>query len=269
MTVIAGRNIGIRNHGNGDKAFLIHCSLAHSGAWNGVMEQLGDILSMTALDLPGHGKTEFDNDQTVQSQSCETLIALLEEHGKPAHLIGHSFGATVALRTAIERPDLVKLLVLYEPVYFSLLPAKNPIAAEQEVIDSASFVTASERQDWSLAAQEFLKRWGDGEPFDQMPEQRKQYIQSLIPLVYSSTQEIISPKAGAKVLTGMTKVTHPTLVMEGEKTLGVIKRINDVIVDGLPNAERMEIAGAGHMGPVSRAPKFAELVRDFLLRNQS
>lgn len=43
--------------------------------------------------------------------------------GAPVDVIGHSFGATVALRLALERPELVRSLVLVEPVLFAAAKA--------------------------------------------------------------------------------------------------------------------------------------------------
>jgi len=43
----------------------------------------------------------------------------------PAHIIGHSYGAFIALYLAFEHPDLVKTLVLGEPPVLSLLEG-NP-----------------------------------------------------------------------------------------------------------------------------------------------
>ena len=110
---IAGRKTGVRYAGCGEPAVLLHCSLAHSGAWGGVMAALSDRLAMVAIDLPGYGATEFDRALDIQDQACETTIAVLERLDAPAHLIGHSFGATVALRCAIERPELVASLSMY------------------------------------------------------------------------------------------------------------------------------------------------------------
>jgi len=60
VELVKGRRIGIRSTGTGAPALLSHCSLAHSGAWGGVMAGLNDRLRMTAFDLPGHGESEFD-----------------------------------------------------------------------------------------------------------------------------------------------------------------------------------------------------------------
>jgi lipase len=55
-------------------------------------------------------------------------VDLLQDQaqGQPVDVIGHSFGGTVALRLAVERPDLVRSLVLIEPVFVAALLADRP-----------------------------------------------------------------------------------------------------------------------------------------------
>ena len=54
----AGASVFWREAGEGARpALFVHCSLAHSGAWSGVMAGLADRLRMTAFDMPGHGRS--------------------------------------------------------------------------------------------------------------------------------------------------------------------------------------------------------------------
>ena len=57
------------------------------------------------------------------------MIALLETLGGPAHLVGHSYGAYVALLVARSVPSQVRSLALYEPVAFGVLDAVEDAAA--------------------------------------------------------------------------------------------------------------------------------------------
>ena len=57
---VNGRAVAWREAGTGQPALLIHCALAHSGAWSGVMARLAHRLDMRAMDLPGHGGTGHD-----------------------------------------------------------------------------------------------------------------------------------------------------------------------------------------------------------------
>ena len=117
---------GVRHFGQGDrKALLIHCSLGHSGSWAPLAELLGDTLDMVAFDLPGHGQSGdwCPSDGEIQGLATDMAAGLLTE---PADIIGHSFGATVALRLALERPELVRSLTLIETRVFQCRAGRCP-----------------------------------------------------------------------------------------------------------------------------------------------
>ena len=264
VEVISGRQTGIRYAGNGEPAVLLHCSLAHSGAWGGVMAGLADRLAMVAIDLPGHGATEFDQELDIQDQACETTIAVLERMEAPAHLIGHSFGATSALRCAVERPDLVASVSMYEPVYFSLLAAGNPAAYRREMADAQAFANHLLASEWQQAAEAFLDRWGSRGGFHVMPEAQQKYMLRTIPMILANTPSVIEDRVGPVTLENITELKMPCLLMEGAQSPETIRALNDLLEAALPNVQRRVFETTGHMGPISHAPEFVRVVRSFL-----
>lgn len=264
VEIIAGRKTGVRYAGEGDPAVLLHCSLGHSGAWNGVMAGLSDRLAMVALDLPGHGATEFDPALDVQDQACETTIAVLERMDSAAHLIGHSFGATVALRCAVERPDLVASVSMYEPVYLSLLAAGNPEAFDREMADAEAFSKHLLASEWRQAAEAFLDRWGSHGGFHVMPEAQQNYMLKTIPMILENTHSVIDNRNGPVTLESIGQLEMPCLMMEGGRSPETIRSVNDLIEAAIPNVQRRVFETTGHMGPISHAPEFVRVVRAFL-----
>lgn len=261
---IAGRKTGIRYAGGGVPAVLLHCSLAHSGAWGGVMPGLADRLAMVAIDLPGHGATEFDPALDIQDQACETAIAVLERMDSPAHLIGHSFGATVALRCAVERPELVASVLMYEPVYFSLLAAGNPEAYRREMADAEAVSRHLTAGEWQQAAEAFLDRWGSNGGFQVMPEAQQKYMLKTIPLILENTHSVIDERVGPVTLENIAELQVPCLLMEGARSPEAIGLLNNLLEAALPNVQRRILQNTGHMGPISHAPEFTRVVRGFL-----
>ena len=264
VEVIAGRKTGVRYAGSGEPAVLLHCSLAHSGAWGGVMAGLADRLAMVAIDLPGHGETEFDPALDIQDQACETTIAVLERMDGPAHLIGHSFGATVALRCAVTRPDLVASLSMYEPVYFSLLAAGNPAAYAREMVESEAFSKHLLAGDRMQAAEAFLDRWGSHGGFHAMPEAQQKYMLRTIPMILENTHSVIEDRVGPVTLENIGGIEAPCLLMQGGRSPETIRFLNDLLEAALPNVERQVFQTTAHMGPISHAPEFVRVVRAFL-----
>ena len=109
----------------GDPVKPIEVMFLHATGFNAItyaslLEPLGGQAHCAALDLRGHGRTKLPaipGRMRSWNKFRDDVIQVLEEtapHG--AVLGGHSMGATVALLVAGRRPDLVRGLVLAEPV---------------------------------------------------------------------------------------------------------------------------------------------------------
>ena len=263
IEIINGRQIGVSRMGEGAPLLLLHCALAHRGALAPLMSHLG-AMSFTAIDLPGHGQSEHDQSTDLQVQAIETTIALLEEADGPSHLFGHSFGATVALRVAMDRPDLVRSVALYEPVYFSLLAHSNPQAYETEESAASAFSAAAEQGDWPNASRAFLSRWSS-ESFDDLSKAQQGYILRTIPLILASEPSISSSESGDEVLSQLQGLRLPLVLLEGRNSPPVISAINAVIAERTLSVERRIIDGASHMGPISHPGKVAAVLKEFFI----
>lgn len=68
-------------------------------------------------DLRGHGRTGQPPDGYTLDDSVEDLFALVDALGvgAPVHVVGHSYGASVALRAGLRYPDRLASLTLIEP----------------------------------------------------------------------------------------------------------------------------------------------------------
>ncbi|MFC9294773.1 alpha/beta fold hydrolase [Streptomyces sp. NPDC057011] len=69
-------------------------------------------------DLRGHGRTErpaAGYDSRTAVRDLFALLAALDLGQRPVHLVGNSYGGTLALHAALARPDLVSGLTLLEP----------------------------------------------------------------------------------------------------------------------------------------------------------
>ncbi|MBN9139933.1 MAG: alpha/beta hydrolase [Micrococcales bacterium] len=76
---------------------------------------VADGYRVATLELRGHGDSDLGFDELGDEATASDLIALVEELGGPAVLVGTSMGAPSALIAAAERPELVRGLVLLSP----------------------------------------------------------------------------------------------------------------------------------------------------------
>ncbi|MEQ1781314.1 MAG: alpha/beta hydrolase [Hyphomonadaceae bacterium] len=102
---------------------VLHATGFNAITYQSILEPLGTRMHAAAIDLRGHGRSRLPaNPRRMKSWNKfrEDVIHILEKTApEGAVLGGHSMGATVALMVAGKRPDLVKGLVLVDPV---LLP---------------------------------------------------------------------------------------------------------------------------------------------------
>ncbi|MEV0389887.1 alpha/beta hydrolase [Nonomuraea sp. NPDC050643] len=113
--------------GSAEPAVFVHGLAGSATNWTDLMNELKDLVTGHALDLPGAGfsPAPADGDYTVAGHA-RAVITLLEHTG-PAHLFGNSLGGAIAVRVAADRPDLVRSLTLVSPALPDLLPRYGPV----------------------------------------------------------------------------------------------------------------------------------------------
>jgi len=84
-------------------------------------------LSAVAVDLPGFGASPAPSEVYGSRKYAERVAEVLHAVGNPVVLVGHSFGARVAVRLAVMRPDAIRALVLTgAPIAPSTRPRRKP-----------------------------------------------------------------------------------------------------------------------------------------------
>ncbi|WP_436397995.1 alpha/beta fold hydrolase [Roseobacter sp. S98] len=242
-------------------ALAIHCTLGHSGMWRGVGQYLAASTTLTAFDLPGHGRApDWDGTDDLHRACCDAAQPFLDQ---PVHLIGHSFGATVALRLAIEHPDQVRSLTLVEPVFFAALPEAEPELADH-LAEAAPYIAALNERDYALAARLFNRLWGDGTRWPDIPETARQYMSDRMYLVPGQSPAIFDDNAGLMRPGVLERASMPVLLMRGDQSPEITRHINAALARRLPAATLCTVAGAGHMAPLTHASEVARVVRSLI-----
>ena len=251
---------GLRRWGDvGAVAMLLHCSLAHAGAWDGVARALADRCASVAPDLVGHGRGPARDLDREYHDHC-TALAMGHLPDAPCHLIGHSFGATVALRLALDHPARVASLTLIEPVLFAA--AKGQPGWQQHRAMMAGLGPLLAAGDLDAAAAHFLSEWGGGVPFSAMPEAKRAYMGARIWVVPESAPVLEEDRAN--LLPRLGQLHCPTLLIEGDRSPPVIAEIQAALAVAIPQARRTVVAGAGHMAPITHPAQVAAEIRAHL-----
>lgn len=238
-------------------ALLLHCSLAHSGAWDGVARALSDRLQMIAPDLVGHGRGPARDTGRDYHDHC-TDAALAHLPDRPCHLVGHSFGATVALRLALDHPERVKTLTLFEPVLFAAARGRPGWQEHRAKMGALDPLLAAGKAEEATAL--FLSEWGGDAPFSALPPAQRSYLVQRIWAVPASAPALDADSAA--ILPRLGQLACPVLLLEGAASPPVIAEIQSVLASAIPQARRAAISGAGHMAPITHpAAVAAEIAR--------
>jgi pimeloyl-ACP methyl ester carboxylesterase len=104
--------------GEGDPLVLLHPGMADARAFDPNIDALAARFHVYTPERRGHGRTpDVDGPITYEGMARDTIDFLETIVGGPAHLLGCSDGAIVALLTALLRPTLVRRLVLVAGVF--------------------------------------------------------------------------------------------------------------------------------------------------------
>jgi pimeloyl-ACP methyl ester carboxylesterase len=101
--------LSVRDHAGGEPAILtLHGLASNARWWDLVADRLVPAHRVIAVDLPGHGlsdrpDTGYDFDSV--SADLEGVLAGIH-HPQPIVVVGHSWGATVALAFGVDHPEL-------------------------------------------------------------------------------------------------------------------------------------------------------------------
>ena len=116
-----GATVSYDKRGSGPPLVLVHGGFSdHETNWASVMPLLAERFTVHAVARRGRGETDATEGHGVEDEGRD-VAALVEAVGAPVFLLGHSYGAQVALAAAARVPDRVRKLVLYEPPWPGIL----------------------------------------------------------------------------------------------------------------------------------------------------
>lgn len=238
-------------------ALAVHCMLGHCGAWTRLGVALADRLTLTAFDLPGHGQSgDYDPACGIEYQRLATQIAA-SFIDRPVDLIGHSFGAGVALRLAVAAPEAVRSLTLIEPVLFAAV--RHTPEGQDEAAAHARF-DAEVARDPEAAARAFLDRWGTGTPWEALAPAQRAALVARIGLVDLAGHANVNDPGTILRDGGLEAIDAPVMMILGADSPPVIHRVAEALADRLPDVGRATVPGAGHMLPLTHVAQVADLI---------
>jgi pimeloyl-ACP methyl ester carboxylesterase len=257
--------VGVRAEGAGPPVLLLHSSMSSKSQWRDLFETLGQDHRVIAVDLHGCGDTEPAPSPTCDFRLAHevalvnTVLARELGAGERLHVVGHSYGAIVALKLAQQTPGRLVSMCLFEPIAFYLLPRGSAARLEIEAI--------GRRVEADLAAgdviggtQRYVDYWSGPGAFDSMPASRQA---ALAGCLAKTALEFRAVCAEPLRLSAYGRIKAPSCLIGSHDGLAPTRRITAMLAEVLRNVRRHEI-DAGHMAPATHPHLVNPLIEQFI-----
>ena len=241
--------LAVERLGDGAPVLFVHGDIVGPSLTWRKQRELAERWTLIIPSRPGFGESPplERNDFEVEAPMFAELLA------DGAHLVGHSYGAVIALLAAAERPEAVRSLTVSEPGCLRVAEG-TPVVDEMIANGVLLFENAS-----SIPSDEFLRlfRGGAGSAYG-TPEQLPDELMHGVELLKRER-----PSWEAEIpLERLAAAGFPVQVLSGGHS-PAFEAVCDALAEGL-SAERAVISGRGHTVPSTGAP-YNERLEAFLM----
>ena len=133
---VGGTRMNYVEEGRGAAVIFVHGGVSDHRAWEAQREDVAQRYRLIAIDLRYFGAAPWSDDGSQFSQATHVSDLAAFVRGLnlgPVRVVGHSYGAVIALGLAVQNPELVRGLFINEPPLPSILtdPADQKLVAEE------------------------------------------------------------------------------------------------------------------------------------------
>lgn len=249
--------------GAGPVLLFLPGSYSTPAAWRSVQRLLKPNWRMLTTSLCGYGQTA--ETRTAQDHGMQhelrVVEALARRAGGPVHLVGHSFGGTVALAAALSGRIEVASLALFEANPMDILHERgaNSLFAQglRMSQDFEQAVAGGERD----APGRVIDFWGGPGVFAAMPEAVQAYCRATASANVLDWHTDFGFSVGAS---DCARLKLPVLLVRGGLANPAMVKITEALGSCLPDVRAEVVEGAGHFLITSHARACADLLSAFL-----
>lgn len=271
-------------NGLGDKVVLVHGSASDYRTWNSQLPEFGKYYHTIAYSRRFHRPNQkiSEGEDYSMNQHLEDLEAFLKFLGnEPVHLVGHSYGAVLALTLACESPQYIRSLVLSEPPAITLFVSNTPKPGELLKLlfsrprTALAMIklgatglgpakTAAKKGDMETAMRIFGKAVLGEEHFNHMTAERIDQVRENL-----TAAEFIGSGLLPLDDQKLRNMKAPCLLLTAESSPAIFYHLASRLQELLPNAEQDQVAEASHIIHEDNVSGFNARVLSFLKKNDN
>ncbi len=252
--------------GTGPDIVMLHGFLGNLAVWHLYMAPiLRREYRVTTYDLRGHGYSDVTPDHYTAADMVEDLRGLLDGMGiqKPI-LVGHSFGADIAMYFSLLYPERVHKLLALEPGLAALVHLRQDkdwigwAAWVAKLEESGIHVPEDKRSDAEYLLQLSLETPKFYGPARGLPRNREPLLHLIRNTTLLKDYEVV----GDLTLDAVRTIQTPTLLVYGRDSHFISSY--EYLRNALPNCKSVLLPGGEHFGPLEQPALLTEHIQDFL-----
>lgn len=205
------------------------------------------------------GSTPARGPVSIKDQAADVRALLEYLHMSPAHIVGHSYGAAIALQLAVDAPTYVHSLILLEV-------ALTTVPGWQSVRNLNTATTELYRQgEWEAAVDAFL-----GSPAERAAVARNVpggLEQAMRDLDTYFRVEVSAHEAWRFTGAEGKQITQPVLFVQGSESQEYYEECRQQIRQWMPQTESAILQGTTHLLQMQQPAGAAALLLQFLARH--
>jgi pimeloyl-ACP methyl ester carboxylesterase len=268
--MVNGIEMPYEEQGSGPPVVFVHGAFSDSRVWAPQREAIAAKFRFIAVTQRYFGTDPWPDDGANYSAETHTsdLAAFIRALDiGPVYLVGRSYGGTVALRTALFFPDLVKGVVAQEP---SIAASAVTELAQQELLKRERSGLADAKRaanDGSIeAATRLFADWTNDQPggFDALPPALRQ---AHLENGRTIALHFAAPKPPQITCEQLAKMQPPVVITTGEMTRPFFKVLAETAHQCIPGSELVQIANARHAASSQNPEAFNQVVLEFLAKD--
>ena len=253
--------------GQGTPVVFVHGSVADRRVWNASREAIARQHRFIALSQRYFGAEVWDDSGPRFSTAthADDLTAFIKTlNVGPVHVVGWSYGGDIQLVPAVQHPELVKSLFVFEPglATFVTEAADVKVVADDGNAMAAPGIAASEAGDDVEALRLFLDGVNDQpgafEGFSSLVRSIFTDNARTIPL------ELAAPPPPTITCVQLGQIRVPVAIVRGELTRPYFRIIADTASRCIPGSRLVVLPKARHLAPGQDPSAFNEALLDFL-----
>lgn len=253
---VAGLRVAYRSAGAGPPLLLLHGAVCDSRVWRRQIESLSDAWTVVAWDAPGCGSSSDPPPEFRMPQFAECLAGFIDAIGlgRP-HVLGHSWGSSLAIELCNLHPERVASLVLvgaYAGWAGSLPPdeVERRLQFALQAADSGPFEPMSMPGLFSEA----------------MPKDAADALASIMSEIRpAGTRTMAHALAEADLRSVLPRVAVPTLLLSGDADERSPVAVARDLHAAIPGSTLALLPGLGHECFLESPEAFEAGVRAFLV----